>query len=77
MILTGRGGERRRVIGAEWAKPSSGEPRERFWWLPLGTATDVTVTAGIDGGAAPATEAREAARLLSGRTQSSCPAGGS
>ncbi|MER5194310.1 TetR/AcrR family transcriptional regulator [Streptomyces sp. NPDC002755] len=40
-------------------------------------AEGAMVTAGIDGGAAPAAEAREAARLLLGRTQSSCPAGGS
>ncbi|MGW0869536.1 MBL fold metallo-hydrolase [Streptomyces sp. NPDC002740] len=35
--------EGRRVVEAELAKPTSGELRERFRWLPLGTATDVTV----------------------------------
>ncbi|MEU9265017.1 MBL fold metallo-hydrolase [Streptomyces sp. NPDC048251] len=35
--------EGRRVVEAELAKPSSGELRERFRWLPPGTATDVTV----------------------------------
>ncbi|MFD9321841.1 hypothetical protein ACFWDQ_30020 [Streptomyces sp. NPDC060053] len=35
--------EGRRAVEAEWAKPSTGELRDRLRWLPLGTATDVTV----------------------------------